>query len=103
MVSGGSIVQYFIIGEQLSVTANTILLYDLLPFLPDHNYLGFIPESKDCCVSHSVLGLEPVFDDCILVWNMTVVTAGMLSVRAVPPGCVLWSHNVAVHTGGRII
>jgi len=103
MVSGGGIVQHFIIGKQLSVTADAILLYNLLSFLPDHNYLGFIPEGKDSCVPHPVLGLEPVFDGYILVWYMTIVTVGVFPVRTVHPGGKLRSHNMTIHTGGRII
>ncbi len=97
------VVQYLIVREQPGVAPDTVFLNHLLSLLPDHDYLGFLTQGKDCGMPHAILGLKPVFNGHILVRHMAIITAGMFSVGAVAPCGILGSHDVAVHTGGGFI
>ena len=35
--------------------------------------------------------------------DMAIITGGVFTVGAVKPGCIMRSHDVAVHTSGRIV
>jgi len=54
-------------------------------------------------MTHPVLGFEKVFVEYIVVRHMAVVAIGNPSMRPMGPGGILGSHNMAVHTGLRLI
>ena len=89
--------------QQGSVAPEAIILDHLLSLLLDKNDLGFSSKGKNGGMPEAILGFKIVFIDRIVMRNMAIVAVGPLPVRTVIPGGILWCHDVAVHTGGRII
>ena len=54
-------------------------------------------------MAHSILSLEVILIQHVVVRNMAVVAGGIVAMCAVAPGGVLRSHNMAVDTGGWVI
>lgn len=71
-------------------------------FMHDDRF-GDIPQCEYGGMTQPVLGFEIVLPDEIVLRHMTVITGGMLPVRAVKPGSVLRSHDMTVYAGSRII
>ena len=91
------------IAKQCSMTPEAILLHHMFALLLDKNDLGFFAKGENCGMPEAILGLEIVFIDCIVMGDMALITIGPFPMRAVIPGGILGCHDVAVHTGGRII
>ena len=89
--------------QQGSVAPEAIILDHLLSLLLDKDDLGFFSKGKNGGMPETILGLKIIFIDRIVMWNMAIVAVGPLPVRTVIPGGILWRHDVAIHTGGRII
>ena len=85
------------------MTPEAIILYHTFPFLLDKNDLGFFAKGENGGMPEAILGLEIVFIDCIVMGDMAIITVGPFPMRAVIPGRILGRHDVAVHTGSRII
>lgn len=89
--------------QQGRMTPEAIVLDHMLSLLLDKDDLGFFSKGKNGGMSEAILGLKIIFINRIVMWNMAIVAIGPLSVRAVIPGGILWGHDVAVHTGSRVI
>lgn len=102
MISHGTI-HDFLVAEQVLMAADTIVLHYLFPFFLYKNNLGFPSECEDGGMPDTILCLEVIFIQHIVMRNMTIIAVGLLPVRAVTPGCVLGRHNMAVHAGRGVI
>jgi hypothetical protein len=87
----------------LFVASDAIILHNFYPGLEDPDNLRFIPKCEDRGMPQTVFCLEVILVDKVIVWHMTVVAVGHVPMGTVAPGCILGSHDVAVHTGGRIV
>ena len=103
MLIGCGITHYFVVGEQICMTPEAVVLYNLFSLLLDKDYLRFLAECEDGSMSEAILCLEIVFIDCIVMGDMAIITIGPFPMRAVIPGGILGCHDVAVHAGRRII
>jgi hypothetical protein len=80
MLIGCGITHYFVIGKQIGMAPEAVVLNHFLSFLLDKDYLWFIAESENCSVSEAILCLEIVFIEHIVMRNMAIVAVGPLPV-----------------------
>jgi len=91
------------VAEEGGMTAEAVLLYNLLSRLPDIDSLWFFAQCEYCGVAETVTGLEVVFSDKAVMRHMTGIAVGDAAVCAVRPCGKLGCHNVTVDTDPRII
>jgi len=90
--------------DQLTrVASYTVLMHNGRAFFPDVDHLRFFPQRENRGMAQSVLGLETIRVEKMIVRYMTVVAVRPLPVGTVTPRRVLRSHNVAVDTRRRIV
>ena len=85
------------------MTPQAIVLNHLFPFLLDKDHLGLPAQGKHGGMPESVFGFEVVLVNHIVVGYVAIVAGCFFPVRAMTPGGILWCHNMAIHTGRRII
>jgi hypothetical protein len=91
--------KHVVIVYGIGMTANTVLLYNLLSCLQNKNNLGFAPQRKYCGVAQAIFGLEIIFVNNIIMRHMTIVAIGDFPMSAVVPCGKLGSHDMAIDTG----
>jgi hypothetical protein len=89
--------------QKVRMASDAVFLNYLLSGLFDEYDLRFPSEGKDGSMPHSVFGLEKVLVNHIVVWHVAIIAVGLLPVCTVAPGGILGCHDMAVHTGRRII
>jgi hypothetical protein len=83
--------------KQAFMTSQAVFLDDMFPFLLDENNLGFVAQGKDSGMPQTVLCLEIVFVEYIIMRHMAIIAIGNFPVCTVVPGGVLRSHYMAIH------
>ncbi len=64
------------VGEQIGMTPEAVVLYHMFSLLLDKDYLGFIAECKNGSMPETILCLEIVFVEHIVMRNMAIVAVG---------------------------
>jgi len=78
-----------------------------------HDHLGaginglqrvcFAPDGENGGVAQPIFGLEVILVEDVILRHVTIVTGGVLPVRAVHPRGVIGGHEVAVHARFRLV
>ena len=76
MIKVSRVASKFRIVNKVLVTANAIIVHDLLSRFFNKNYLWLGSQSENRGVSHAIFRLEKVLVEYIIVWHMTVVAVG---------------------------
>jgi hypothetical protein len=84
------------------MAADTVLLHDFLIKLPDLNGIREIPGCESQTVVPAVQSFYDIFTDNIF-WSVTTVAVGGFFMTGLVPRIKLFPHDMAVHTGFRII
>jgi hypothetical protein len=85
------------------MTSYAVLVNHFLPGFLYIDNLGFSPERENCCMSKTVLCLEKVFVENIIMGYMAFIAVCFFTVGAVIPGSILGSHDMTVYTGLRLV
>jgi hypothetical protein len=89
--------------NHVRVAADAIGLDCFLPRLFDLDYLRFHPKRENRGMSETILRLEKVSLDPVVVGNMAVIAGAETSVAAALPSCILRIHYMAIHAGKRTV
>ncbi|MPM42842.1 hypothetical protein SDC9_89514 [bioreactor metagenome] len=76
---------------------DTVFHYGSVTLCPWPYYLGLCPKGKDCGMVKSILSLECVTPDDIVLRDMAIVAGGPWLVGTLLPGLVIGGHDVAVN------
>ena len=85
------------------MATKTVALHHISARITNDDSLGFTSHGENDRMPHSVLGLEIVLVQNIIVGHVAVIACGHFTVRTVKPGHVLGDHDVTVHTGFGLI
>jgi hypothetical protein len=89
----------FGISDQGGMAPDAILLHYIYTCLVDKDILWLKPKRKHGCVACPIHSLKIIGAKNIVLWHMAIVATGYLTVRAVLPGGILGSHDMAIDTG----
>ena len=89
--------------QRIFMASNAIILDNILSVLPDVNYLGFITQGKNSCMSQAIFCFKKVFAKNIIMRYMTIVTICVFTVGTMIPCSILRGHYMAVYTSFRFI
>ena len=64
----------FRVMNKISVTSNAILVYNPFPIFLNKNALWFKPQCKHICMPKSILSLEVIFIENIIMRYMAIIT-----------------------------
>ena len=103
MLVVGGITHDFVIGKQIGMAPEAVVLNHFFSFLLDKDYLRFLAQRENCSVSEAILCLEIILIDHIVMRNMAIVAMGPLPVGTMVPGSILRCHDVTIYAGLRII
>lgn len=98
VVIGCSLTEQTAVGYQFTVAAKTVFLYNPDAVFLDKNILWLEPQGEHAGMAHPVFCLKKISAKNVVVRNMTIGAGGMFAMRAVLPGGILGSHNMAVDT-----
>jgi len=87
----------------MRMAPDAVFLHGRLSRFFDLNNLGLQPECKDICVAHTVLCLEGVLVQYVIMRHMTIRTGRDAHMTAVLPCGELRGHHMAIHARAGII
>jgi hypothetical protein len=90
-------------GVEGSMTAYTVLHDDLCTLVDGLYSLSLLSRDELIHVVHTVLALEVILSEDIVMRYVAVVASGITSMRAMHPRGVVRGHDVAVDTGRGIV
>lgn len=91
------------LGIELCMTTDTIVHDYFCTFIICFYYLMFATSEKHRNMTHTIHALERPLLYRILMRNMTIITRSIPSVRAVHPGGIIGSHDMAIDASCRVV
>ena len=78
------------------VTTLAVCLNRFLSGFMHDDRIGNITHGKHISVTQPILSFKSVMFEDVILWNMAVIAGGMLTMGAVKPGGILWTHHMAI-------
>ena len=95
--------QELVVGKQIRMASYAVPVNNFPAGFLYKNNLWLPAKGEDCRMSQTVLRLEKIFAENIIMRNVAFVTVSFFAVRTVIPCRILRSHNMAVDTSFRLV